>query len=180
MKKKISLQLSDAIVEKLKAASEERGVNRSIIVEKALERFLIETNDDVASTDRIERIDEQLRSIRLELKAINETVTLHARYNLAATSLMRGSDRSSTGHLAEISGQGLMKRNPRTRINSINSQRGVSRDATDDAETDWPLGAPTQRTDRRPRASSVPEVAWGLPAAAEEGGSEDYFRGPRR
>lgn len=176
MKKKISLQLSDAIVEKLKTAAAERGVNRAIIVEKALERFLGETDGAAMPVDHIERIDEQLKSIQSELKAINETVTLHARYNLATTSLMRGADQCSTGHLAEIAGHGPTEHNPRKRIDPIDSRREVSRDAADDAETDWPLGAP----DRRPWANSVPEVAWGLPGAAEEGGSEDYFRGPQR
>jgi predicted DNA-binding protein len=180
MKKKISLQLTDAIVEKLKAAAAERGVNRAIIVEKALERFLAETSGEAMPADRIERIDEQLASIRNELKAINETVTLHARYNLAATSLMRGADQSSTGQVADVAQRGSTEHHPRTYIDPIDSRHGASRDAADDVEMDRPFGVPARRTDRRPWASSVPEVAWGLPGAAEEGGSEDYFRGPQR
>jgi hypothetical protein len=186
MKKKISLQLSDAIVEKLKAAAEERGVNRAIIVEKALARFLSETSDDTAPSGCSEQISDQLKSIQRELKAINETVALHARYHLAVTSLTQQgrADQSSMGHLAEIVGRGGTEIDRKAAANSadlVDRRRGVERDdPADGAEMDLPFGAPQQRTDRRPWASSVPEVAWGLPAAAGEGGNENYFHGPRR
>jgi hypothetical protein len=181
MKKKISLQLTEVIVDKLKTAAAERGVNRAIIVEKALERFLDEADGAAMPVDRIERLDEQLKSIQSELKAISETVTLHARYDLAARSLMRGADQSSSGHLAGIAGQARSEHHPKTDTDPIDSRRGASRgDTADDVDMEQQFGAPTRSPDRRPWANSMPEVAWGLPGAAEEGGSEDYFRGPQR
>jgi Ribbon-helix-helix domain len=185
MKKKISLQLSDAIVEKLKAVAEERGVNRAIIVEKALARFLSETGDCAGPSGRGGQIYDQLEGVQRELKAIKETVALHARYHLAVTSMIQGrADQPSMGHLAEIAGRvgaEIERRAAAYPADHIDRRPGVERDdPADDARMEVPFGTPVRRADRRPWATSVTEVAWGLPGAAPEGGNEDYFRGPQR
>jgi hypothetical protein len=186
MKKKISLQLSDVIVEKLKAAAEERGVNRAIIVEKALARFLSETIGDTTPSGGGEQIGDQLKSIQRELKAINETVALHARYHLAVTTLTqqgRG-EPSLTGSLEAITARGATELDRATPVAPADhkgrQQAAGCGDVIDAAEMNRSFGAPVRRNDRRPWATSVPEVAWGLPGAAQEGGAEDYFRGPQQ
>jgi predicted DNA-binding protein len=183
MKKKISLRLSEAIVDELKTVAEERGVNRAVIVEKALARFLSEPHDDTAPAGCCERIDDQLKSIQRELKAVNETVALHARYHLAVTSLMqqgRG-EPSLMSNLAEVAERGANELAPRTPTYPIDDRHAVSSgDSADDDGIERPFGAPTRRTGGRPWASAIPVVGWGLPDVAGEGGNEDYFRGPPR
>jgi hypothetical protein len=171
MKKKITLQLSSGIIDRLKATAEERGVNRAIVVEKALARYLIEAADPLnVPPDHLARMEEQLQSIQRELKAVNETVGLHARYHLAWTSLQqrpseepsRGSSYASADRAAE----------PTTEMN----RRHVSTESNlvDDGSADLPFGAPRRRAANQSRGSVMTDVCWGLPAG-QEGGSEDPF-----
>jgi hypothetical protein len=89
MKKKITLQLPSDLLDRLKAEADERGVNRAIVVEKALARFLLEPADASAADNLPQRLEDQLQSIQNELKSVAETVALHARYQLAWTSQIR-------------------------------------------------------------------------------------------
>jgi hypothetical protein len=89
MKKKFSVQLSEAAAVQLAQLAERDGLSKAAIVRQALARFL-EGDDaggeegsrpqraDDAVTDRLERIDQAL-------KTLNEVTALHARYFLAMT-----------------------------------------------------------------------------------------------
>ncbi|CCD87215.1 conserved protein of unknown function [Bradyrhizobium sp. ORS 285] len=168
MKKKITLQLSDEILDRLKSATDERCVNRAILVEKALERFLREPVDGGApSQNRLSGLEEQLEGIQRDLKALNETVGLHARYHLALTSLGRdGTTKATADHSGEAPGSGRVEAEVRERVTAdLSSEQGGE---------PLPFGAPTRRANHTGIAAPITEVSWGVPAARE--GGEDPFR----
>lgn len=168
MKKKITLQLSDDILERLKGAASERCVNRAILVEKALDRFLAEPMDGGAPPqDRLAGFEQQLEGIQRDLRALNDTVALHARYHLALTSLARdGVARVSADRVGE---------GPHTRRveGEVREYADIDRSSEQDDE-DLPFGAPTRRASQARTAAPIAEVSWGMPAAGE--GGEDPFR----
>ncbi|MGY3451976.1 hypothetical protein [Bradyrhizobium sp. USDA 4353] len=168
MKKKITLQLSSEILDCLKGATDERCVNRAILVEKALERFLREPVDGAAPPqDRLAGLEQQLEGIQRELKALNDTVGLHARYHLALTSLGRdGTTQASADRLGEA---------PETRRGEGEVRERITEDRSSEQDGEpLPFGAPTRRVSNSRTAVPITEVSWGVPAAGE--GGEDPFR----
>ena len=88
MKRKISVRLSEEIVERLEAAAHRPGASKTTILEAALDRFLdhsAETIDDATLLRRLDGMSRQLEQIEHDLRIVNETVALHARYHLAIT-----------------------------------------------------------------------------------------------
>jgi predicted transcriptional regulator len=88
MKRKVTVQLSEQIAERLEAAAEQPGASKTAIVEAALERFLkpdAETIDDATLLRRLNWMSRQLEQLERELRIVNETVALHARYHLTIT-----------------------------------------------------------------------------------------------
>lgn len=178
MKKKITLQLPTELLDRLKTVAEERGVNRAIVVEKALAQFLAETGDVMAAAaDPLGRFEDQLQGIQRELKSVAETVALHARYNLAWTSLVRNqpAEQAAGGDLGSHN-------EPRGHHGSAShadpdhsGQGAYHHHSSDDDVSDRPFGAPTRHAGERARRTTMADVSWGLPAA-QEGGSEDPFR----
>jgi MFS family permease/predicted DNA-binding protein len=86
MKRKISVRLSEEIVERLEAAAQRPGANKTTILEAALDRFLdpgVETIGDATLLRRLDGMSRQLEQLEHGLKIVNETVALHARYHLA-------------------------------------------------------------------------------------------------
>ncbi|WP_456716413.1 ribbon-helix-helix domain-containing protein [Bradyrhizobium sp. USDA 4353] len=167
MKKKITLQLSDDILDRLKSATDERCVNRAILVEKALERFLREPADVGAPPqDRLAGLEQQLEGIQRDLKALIDTVGLHARYHLALTSLGRaGTTEASADRLGET---------PAIERSEGEVREGVAEDRSSEQHDEpLPFGAPTRRASRTRTAAPITEVSWGVPAARE--GGEDPF-----
>ncbi|WP_035655162.1 CopG family transcriptional regulator [Bradyrhizobium sp. STM 3809] len=169
MKKKITLQLSDEILDRLKSATDERCVNRAILVEKALERFLREPVDSGApSQDRLGSLEQQLEGIQRDLKALNDTVGLHARYHLALTSL--GRDGATQG-----SADRRLSEAPATRRAEGEVRERITEDCSSEHDDEpLPFGAPTCRVSNSRTAVPITEVSWGVPAARE--GGEDPFR----
>ncbi len=87
--RKISVQLSETIFERLEAATDRPGVDKSMVVEAALERFL----DPKPSVEGLvhsvlEQIVSQLQRLESDIAIVAETVALHARYHLTVTSPM--------------------------------------------------------------------------------------------
>ncbi|WP_316215123.1 hypothetical protein [Bradyrhizobium sp. SZCCHNR2035] len=168
MKKKITLQLSDEILDRLKGATEERCVNRAILVEKALERFLREPMDAGApSRDRLAVLEQQLEGIQRDLRALNDTVALHARYHLALASLARdGTAAPSEDRVGQAIPSGRHEEDAREHV--------TTSQCPDDDYEELPFGAPTNRTRLIRTTAPIAEVSWGVPAARE--GGEDPFR----
>jgi hypothetical protein len=88
MKRKISVRLSEAVVERLEAAVQRPGASKTTIVESAIDRFLdpgAETIDDATLLRRLDCMSRQLEQLEHDLRIVNETVAFHARYHLAVT-----------------------------------------------------------------------------------------------
>jgi hypothetical protein len=68
------------------------GQSKSTIVEAALEQFLsADADDDAALPRRLNWMSRQLEQVERELRVVNETVALHARYHLTVTPPLPGS-----------------------------------------------------------------------------------------
>ena len=91
MKQNISVQLSEQLFAGLEATAEQNGKTKSAIVEAALSQFLAngaESSDDAALRRRLEWMSRQLEQLERELRIVNETVALHARFHLTVTPSM--------------------------------------------------------------------------------------------
>jgi predicted transcriptional regulator len=87
MKQKISVQLSEQLFAGLEATAEQSGETKTAIVEAALSQFLANgaETDDAALRRRLEWMSRQLEQLERELRIVNETVALHARFHLTVT-----------------------------------------------------------------------------------------------
>lgn len=95
MKRKITVQLSEHVVELLETAAERPGASKAAIVESALERALdpeAETIDNATLLRRLEGMSQQIARLAHELRLVNEVVALHARYHLTVTPPMPEAD----------------------------------------------------------------------------------------
>ena len=88
MKQKISVQLSEELFAGLEATAEQNGKTKTAIVETALSQFLAngaESSDDAVLRRRLEWMSRQLEQLERELRIVNETVALQARFHLTVT-----------------------------------------------------------------------------------------------
>jgi hypothetical protein len=84
--RKVSVQLSETIFERLEAATDRPGVGKSMVVEAALERFLDPAPPiEGVVHEALHRIGGQIERLESEIAIIAETVALHARYHLTVT-----------------------------------------------------------------------------------------------
>ena len=188
MKRKISVRLSEEVVERLEAAAQPPGASKTVIVEAALERFLnpgAETIDDAALLRRLDWMSRQLEQLERDLRIVNETVALHARYHLAITPPLPQSHQRAACALglerfevfaAQVGrrvhlGTPLM-RETMDRLSATSPDLSVS-----DIEEDAPLGAPSADSDPDAPASIVVDGEGESPAAAREDGSNGGFPG---
>jgi hypothetical protein len=73
------------LFERLQGAAESQTASKTAIIEAALERFLgppPQCDDETEFLRRFESMGRQLEQIERDLRLVNETVTLHARYHL--------------------------------------------------------------------------------------------------
>ena len=174
MKNKVTLQLSSEILARLAGAAEERCVNRAIVVEKALERFLAQPLDGpLPAQDRLQNLEQQLQAIQRDIEVLNETVALHARYHLAVTSL---ADQDSAG----TARGGDRDFDQAMRIGAIQQlQRDLSEKQRETGSEGATLASQVSqpiRAQLRHAEPPIAQVSWGVPAAGE--GGEDPFRFP--
>jgi MFS family permease len=86
VKRKICIYVSEDLVARLAAAAEQNGATKSGLVGAALGRFLDGEEDDrVGVEERLVSMGRQLDHLARELKFVNETVAMHARYHLTVT-----------------------------------------------------------------------------------------------
>src|SRR5215470_10055431 len=182
MKQKISVQLSEQLFAGLEATAEQNGKTKTAIVEAALSQFLAngaETDDDVALRRRLEWMSRQLEQLERELRIVNETVALHARFHLTVTPSMPqphqraacllGLERfeafaAQVGKRVHL-GTPLM-RETMDRLSATNPDL-FARDIGEGA----PLGASSPDTDRNAPVSGAVGSEPELSAAAQEDGS---------
>ena len=88
MKRKICVYVSEDLVSRLAVAAEHRGATKSGLVGAALDRFLDvadERSDQPGVDERLAQMGHQLDHLARELRLVNETVAMHARYHLTIT-----------------------------------------------------------------------------------------------
>ncbi|UPJ76904.1 hypothetical protein [Bradyrhizobium sp. 187] len=181
--KKIMVQLSESILERLEAATERPGVGKSVVVETALQRFLAPAQGaEGLIRETLDRVSGQMARLERQVAIVAETVALHARYHLTVTAAMQSSQQRDAGLLGQ----------ERCNVLVQQVERGVRLGQPLIQETIDRLGMPSWRasetgggvSERRTveellqEGSSAPAVEGGShpSAAAEEGGSKLNFR----
>jgi predicted DNA-binding protein len=188
MKRKITVQLSEQVAERLEAAAEQRGMSKAAIVESALERFVnpdAETIDDVTLLRRLNWMSHQFEQLERDLRIVNETVALHARYHLTVTpplppshqraACMLGLERfevfaAQVGRRVHL-GTPLM-RETMDRLSATNPDLFAH-----DIEEGAPLGASSPDSNQNAPVSTAVNAEPELSAAAREDGSNGGFPG---
>ena len=182
MKRRITVQLPEQLVERLEAAAERPGASKSAIVEAALDQFLsADTSDDAPISRRLNGMSRQLEQLERDLRIVTETVALHARYHLTVTPPLSNSQHRAACALglerfevfaAQIGrrvhlGTPLM-RETMDRLTTTNPDFFAS-----DIAEGVPLGAPIPDPEPdRPASAVVDEQP---SAVAREGGSNACF-----
>jgi predicted transcriptional regulator len=190
MKQKISVQLPEELFAALKTAAEHRDTTRTAIMQAALRQFLANgtETDDVVLRRRLEWMSHQLEQLERELRIVNETVALHARFHLTITpqipephrrdACLFGQERFETfaaqvGRRVHL-GTPLM-RETIDRLTTTNPELFVR-----EHEEGAPLGAPSREPGHAAPAADDCNTELHGSAAAEEGGSKGNFPGHRK
>jgi hypothetical protein len=188
MKRKISVQLSEQVIERLQAAAQRPGASKTAIVETALDRFLnpeAETIDDATLLRRLNGMSRQLEQLERDLRIVNETVALHARYHLTITPPIPQSHHRAACALGlerfEVFAAQVGKRvhlgTPLMR-ETMDRLSATSPDLlASDVEEGTPLGARSSDSDQDAPASNTVDEDPDLSAAAREDGSNGGFPG---
>jgi len=87
MKPRIGVYLSEQMAARLAAAAKRPGATKSALVEAALAQFLSsdDDSDNLPVDRRLSLMSRQLEQLDRNLRIVNETVALQARYQLAVT-----------------------------------------------------------------------------------------------
>ncbi len=184
MKRKLTVQLPEQLVERLEAAAKRPGASKTAIVEAALDYFLsADTSDDASLLRRLNWMSRQLEQLDRDLRIVSETTALHARYHLTVTpplaladqraACVVGAERfevfaAQVGRRVHL-GTSLM-RETMDRLSVTNPDLFAC-----DVEQGAPLGGPVAQPEPAIPASAVMDEAPELSAAAREGGSNGGF-----
>jgi predicted transcriptional regulator len=189
MKRKITVRLSEQLVERLEAAAKSPSASKTAIVEAALHYFLSsDTNDHAALSRRLNWMSRQLEQLERDLRIVNETVALHARYHLTITPPLPSSKHRAACALAferfEVFAAQVGRR--------VHMGTPLMRETMDRLSTTKPdlfapgieeaapLGAPLADPESEAPASIVVDEEPELSAAAREDGSNACFPEGRR
>jgi hypothetical protein len=80
--------LSEHMAARLAATAKRSGDTQSALVEAALDRFLgpdDDTDDNATLAGRLNGLSRQIENLDRDLRILNETVALHARFHMAVT-----------------------------------------------------------------------------------------------
>jgi predicted DNA-binding protein len=192
MKQKVTVQLSERIIERLKAAAARQGATKTAIVEAVLDNFLssqvdaLESVKDGATLRRLNWMSRQLEQLERDLRIVNEVVALHARYHLTVTPPLPSSQQPAACALglerfeafAAQVGRRVHLRAPLMR-ETLDRLCATSPELfARDIEEDAPLGTPAPDPSQDQAQAAALDVEPELCAAAREGGSNAGF--PRR
>ena len=193
MKRKITVRISEHIAERLDLASKHPGASKTAIMEAALDRFLGAEvcvgswgGADPALVSCLDAVNRRLEGLHRDLRIVNETVALHARYHLTITPLLPAAEQQSActqgaarfdTFAAQVAsrirlGMPLM-RETIDRLSSTHPDL-VANPFSDEVA---PLSA--QSFDPEPGLLNSSAVKKESSAAAEEGGSHGGFPAPR-
>jgi hypothetical protein len=185
MKRRLTVQLPEELVERLEAAAARPDASKSAIVEAALDQLLsTDADDNTALPRRLNWMSRQLEQLERDLRIVNETVALHARYHLTVTpplpqsrhrpACVLGLERfeafaAQVGRRVHL-GTPLM-RETLDRLSATNPDL-FARDIDDRV----PLGTPAPDPDPDNSAAALADEQPEPSAAAREGGSTACFR----
>ncbi|WP_084788884.1 hypothetical protein [Bradyrhizobium sp. Cp5.3] len=178
--RKISVQLSEQIFERLEAATERPGVGKSSVVEAALERFLDPAPPiEGLIYETLDRINSRLEHLDGEVRIIAETVALHARYHLTVTPAMPQPQQRQACALGRDRFEALAEQINRR----VSLRRPLMRETIDRIENERVCAGTTEiasPASAEPAGDSAPvnntEETADMIAAAEEGGSNRNFQ----
>lgn len=182
--RKITVQLSEQMFERLEASTDRPGVGKSMVVETALERFLDPAPPiEGLIYEHFDRIGSQLERLQSEIRIIAETVALHARYHLTITPPMPQSQQREACALGRDRFNELAKqverrvRSGRPLMQETIDRLGETERQTSELETDDVLTAASQErsVNTAPQSDSATDQDQPI-AAVREDGSNPNFR----
>ncbi|MDA9538837.1 hypothetical protein ACM41_22265 [Bradyrhizobium sp. CCBAU 21362] len=181
--KKVTVQLSESMVERLEAATDRPGLGKSVVVETALERFFSPALPIEGGVhEALERMSGQMARLEREIAIIAETVGLHARYHLTVTPPMPPSEQREACLLGERRFKVLVEQvERRVRLGqplireTIDRLGRASRPASEAHGRPSGITAPEQ-LNREASSAAAARGETEPSAAAEEGGSSLNFR----
>jgi hypothetical protein len=189
MKRKVSVRLSPQLFERLQAAAGSHASTKTAIVEAALACFLSpkpEYDEENKLLRKFESMGQKLDQMERDLRLVNETVTLHARYHLTVMPPMPQAQQRAACVLgferfeafaAQVAirvrlGTPLMKQtidrlDPTTHVVPMPLEQGAL------------LGTPLSESSHKVPSSTAKGVRPAFSAAAREDGSNGRFPGTR-
>ncbi|OPZ00047.1 hypothetical protein A5906_23770 [Bradyrhizobium sacchari] len=179
--RKITVELSESMFQRLEAASNRPGAEKSTVVKTALERFLDPgpaTDGDVH--EALDRMNGQIERIERDTAIIAETVGLHARYHLTVTPPMPPSEQREACLLGERRFNALVEQvERRVRLGQPLIRKTIQRLARTSPPASESDGAARMLASEPSDQEASPAAAVGSDseprAAAEEGGSNLNF-----
>ncbi|WP_407179969.1 hypothetical protein [Bradyrhizobium sp. STM 3562] len=181
--RKMTVQLSESIFQRLEAATGRPGVGKSMVVQTALERFLDPAPPiEGLILQALDRIGSQVSRLESEIAIIAETVALHARYHLTVTPPMSLSQQRD----ACVLGQGRFKALAEQVDRRVRLGRPVMRETLEGLEQpagsdlgpkdEAILGVTHEQVNQEDQSVSLVDEQTEMSAAAGEGGSNLNFR----
>jgi predicted transcriptional regulator len=191
MKRKVSVRLSPQLFERLQAAAESQASTKTATIEAALARFLSpkpQCDEENKLLRRFESMGHQLEQIERDLRLVNETVTLHARYHLTVMPPMPEAQQRAACMLGlERFEAFAVQVGTRVRLGTPLMRETIGRLSPTTphmvalrlAEGAL-LGTPVSEPDQNVASMTARGVRPAFSAAAREDGSDGPFRGTRR
>jgi hypothetical protein len=183
MSRKLSVHLSEAVFERLQAATQGPGVSKSRVVEAALERFLDPAPPiEGVLYEHIERMSKQLEQLSGDVQIVSETVALHTRYHLTVNPPLGRSQQRDACVLGDARFKALAEQvDQRVRLSrplmreTIEGLR-ATRDVAPLSQSCGGSSPEARDDDARHRAASFEDATPEPCAAVREGGSSLRFR----
>jgi predicted transcriptional regulator len=191
MKRKLSVRLSSQLFEQLQAAAESQAASKTAIIEAALKRFLSpkpQDDDETQFLRKFESMAQKLERIERDLRLVNETVTLHARYHLTVMPPMPQAQQRAACILglerfeAFAAQVGMRVRLDTPLMKETIDRLGSTTQHMVPLRLDEGalLGTQVSETDHKVASLTARGVRLEFSAAAQEDGSNGRFRGTRR
>ncbi|OSJ13466.1 hypothetical protein BST63_05435 [Bradyrhizobium canariense] len=181
--KKVTVQLSESMFQRLEVATERPGLGKSMVVETALERFLSPAPPIEGRVhEALDRISNQMARLEHEIAIIAETVALHARYHLTVTPPILPSGQREACLLGQQRFKVLAEQvERRVRLGQPLIRETIDRLGKGSRSASEAHGGASQRAaEEQPRKEGLSAVAADgnsePSAAAAEGGSAPNFR----
>lgn len=165
--RKVTVRLSAELCERLEVATERPGVGKSMIIDAALDRFLSPTAsvEDVVR-ERFDDMHERFDRLERNMQMMAETVSLHARYQLAVMPPVPQSRQQEAILLGDERFKALAEQvDRRVRQGRPLMQEAIDRLNAVDEEPAVGAGTPPDAAPKQANQNHFPEVIDGEPAS---------------